>query len=162
MCADFPADCSVRVSTCRLEDLGEVETVLQLCPEAAAWTPIGLAEALRNHPSYFLVAWRRQRIEGFITGRQAMDEGEILNLAVRPDSRRKGTGLALVGALLNGFAGKGVTQVFLEVRPSNSAAISFYHRLGFRQIATRPAYYRNPDEPALVLSCPLSSSPGTA
>jgi ribosomal-protein-alanine acetyltransferase len=162
VCADFSGDHSVRVSTCRQEDLAEVETILRLCPEAAAWTPIGLAEALRNHPSYFLVAWRRQRIEGFVTGRQAMDEGEILNLAVHPDSRRKGTGLALVGALLDAFSGKRVTQVFLEVRSSNSAAISFYHYLGFRQIAARPAYYRNPDEPALVLSCPLSCPPGTA
>jgi [ribosomal protein S18]-alanine N-acetyltransferase len=159
---DLSADDAVKVSACRQEDLAAVATIIGLCPEAAPWSSTSLAEALQDHATYFLVAWRHQRIEGFITGRRVTDEGEILNLAVHPDSRRKGTGRSLVRELLQTFASEGVTQVFLEVRQSNSAAISFYDHLGLRQIATRPGYYRNPSEPALVLACPLPPSPGTA
>lgn len=159
---DRGADDAVRVSACRPEDLAAVATILRLCPEAAPWSSVSLAEALQDEASRFLVAWCHQRIEGFVTGRQVTDEGEILNLAVHPDARRKGTGHTLVRELLHAFARERVTQVFLEVRQSNSAAISFYRHLGFRQIATRSGYYRNPSEPALVLACPLSSAAGTA
>ena len=36
-----------------------------------------------------------------------------------------------------------VIKIFLEVRPSNSAAISLYEKKGFFKIAYRPNYYRN-------------------
>jgi ribosomal-protein-alanine N-acetyltransferase len=80
-----------------------------------------------------------------------MDEGEILNLAVRGQSRRHGDGQALVGELLNGFQRGRVRRVFLEVRESNSRAIRFYGELGFLRVGRREGYYRDPTEAALVL-----------
>lgn len=77
---------------------------------------------------------------------------EILNLAVEPAARGKGTGRALIRqAALEGVA-RGAVQVFLEVRESNSAARAFYARLGFTETGRRPAYYREPDEAAVLLA----------
>jgi ribosomal-protein-alanine N-acetyltransferase len=45
---------------------------------------------------------------------------------------------------------KGVTSVFLEVRESNSAAITLYGKLGFISVGKRPAYYSETGEDALV------------
>ena len=47
-----------------------------------------------------------------------------------------------------------VSEIFLEVRPSNEGAIELYQKNGFRQIAYRPAYYQARDgrEDAAVLS----------
>ena len=47
-----------------------------------------------------------------------------------------------------------VTEIFLEVRPSNEKAIALYRKKGFRQVANRPAYYqaREGREDAAVLS----------
>ncbi|MBW1953271.1 MAG: ribosomal-protein-alanine N-acetyltransferase RimI, partial [Deltaproteobacteria bacterium] len=41
---------------------------------------------------------------------------------------------------------------WLEVRPSNQAAQSLYHSLGFKPVATRKRYYHNTGEDALILA----------
>jgi ribosomal-protein-alanine N-acetyltransferase len=48
-------------------------------------------------------------------------------------------------------------EAFLEVRPSNLAAIRLYQRLGFEQIGIRRGYYQAPDgrEDAIVLKLNL-------
>lgn len=151
----------IRVEECGREDLPEVEAILQLSPGAAAWPAGSLADTLEHHPVHFLVGRQGKDIAGFITGRRVRDEGEILNLGVKPWFRRQGVGKALVQALLEVFAPEGVVQVFLEVRESNAAAIKFYRGLGFRQIGKRERYYRDPVEAALVLRLKISSQVST-
>ncbi|MGB7436625.1 MAG: ribosomal protein S18-alanine N-acetyltransferase [Candidatus Acidiferrum sp.] len=141
-----------RIAPCRPQDLHEIEALLQLCPEASIWPLGSLTDTFQNHPAHFFVAWHDNEIAGFISGRRAAGEGEILNLAVRPQSRRHHVGQSLVRALLNAFASEHVFQVFLEVRESNSRAIAFYNSLGFCQVGRRGGYYRNPAEAALVLA----------
>jgi [ribosomal protein S18]-alanine N-acetyltransferase len=142
----------MRVHLCRMGDLSEVQAILQESPEAANWSPTGLALALTEYPSYFLVASQDEKIVGFISGRRVLDEGEILNLAVRPDLRRRGIGNVLVQQLLQLFFRDGIANVFLEVRLSNVPAIAFYQRHNFHQVGKRAAYYQNPTEAALILS----------
>jgi ribosomal-protein-alanine N-acetyltransferase len=150
------------IELCQNEDLPHLEAILEQSPEAAFWSAAQLAETLASHPSHFLVAWQGKQIVGFISGRRVADEGEILNLAVRPLSRQQGISKALLQELLDLFARECVTCVFLEVRQSNNAAINFYSSLQFRQIAQRPSYYRNPAEPAIVLAKQLHISDSTA
>ena len=153
MCANSSRSGSVtRVTACRKEDLPEIEAILQLSPEASAWSRSSLTEVFEQHSKYLLICWEGKHIAGFISGRAVTDEAEILNLAVKPVSRRRGVGEALVQALLELFGREGAAQVFLEVRESNAAAITFYERLGLCQIGRRPEYYRNPLEAALVLA----------
>jgi len=153
MCAEAsrPANQLVVVA-CRKENLSEVESILKASPEAAAWSGTALASTFKRDSSHFLIGWQREEIAGFIAGRRVADEGEILNLAVKPSYRRYGVGKALVKALMELFAREAVLQVFLEVRESNAAAVAFYQSLGFRQVGRRALYYREPDEAALVLA----------
>jgi ribosomal-protein-alanine N-acetyltransferase len=90
----------------------------------------------------------------------AAAEAHILNLCVHPELRRLGYGRRLLNALLFKAQDNSVKQVFLEVRPSNRAAINLYSSAGFEEIGIRPAYYqaRNGSENAVVLSLALSSS----
>jgi ribosomal-protein-alanine N-acetyltransferase len=90
----------------------------------------------------------------------AAAEAHILNLCVHPELRRLGYGRRLLNALLFKAQDNSVKQVFLEVRPSNRAAINLYSSAGFEEIGIRPAYYqaRNGRENAVVLSLALSSS----
>jgi len=123
-------------------DLDEVAAVQLRSPEAAAWI---VADYL-NHE--FLVAMAGEQIVGFLVWRLvAPDEGEILNLAVVPEWRRKGVARELVNGALTGFRG----DVFLEVRESNLNAQKFYHLLGFQQLNRREKYYDKPPEAAIVL-----------
>jgi ribosomal-protein-alanine N-acetyltransferase len=49
---------------------------------------------------------------------------------------------------------RGARRAFLEVRPTNAAAMALYGSLGFRTISLRRRYYQHPSEDALVLEKP--------
>ena len=98
-------------------------------------------------------------VSGYTIMSIASSEAHVLNLCVHPSIRRLGYGRRLLNALLFKAEDAAVKQVFLEVRPSNRAAINLYLSAGFEQIGIRPAYYqaRGGRENAVVLSLILSS-----
>ena len=69
-------------------------------------------------------------------------EAHILNLCVRETMRGRGIGRTLLRQLLDLAVEAGVEDVFLEVRPSNLAAIRLYQSLGFVQVGVRKGYYQ--------------------
>jgi ribosomal-protein-alanine N-acetyltransferase len=115
------------------------------------WSEASFREALTSSWSFGLVAEGPRGIAGYLIGREVAGTGEVLNLAVAPDSRRRGIGGALLGAGLAAFRRRRVDEVFLEVRESNIEAQALYLGHGFRPVGQRAAYYRNPPEDALVL-----------
>ena len=158
MCAEPSAGKSEpQVRPCRKEDLSEIQAMLQSSPEAAQWTPDSLLEIFMKNTRYFFIASENQKVTGFTAGRTMLEEAEVLNLAVDPAVRRKGTGGALLRVLLEAFRREAVVKVFLEVRESNLPAIGFYRKAGFQQVGKRPGYYRDPVEAALVLAVRLDS-----
>ena len=90
-------------------------------------------------------------ILGYVVALDAVDEGEILNLAVAPTGRRAGLGRALVRQILEALSARGVQQVYLEVRDSNAPARALYTAHGFKEVGRRKQYYRRPVEDAIVL-----------
>jgi [ribosomal protein S18]-alanine N-acetyltransferase len=77
------------------------------------------------------------------------DAWHLMNIAVDPPARRRGIGSALLAALIE-RAGAGESYT-LEVRPSNPGAIALYERFGFRSAGTRPRYYRDTGEDAVIM-----------
>ena len=144
------------IRVCENGNIPEVLSILARSPEAALWSEQAIANALAASPGYHFVGIVGGQIAGFISARRIAVEGEILNLAVKPEFRRQGIGHALASAILERFDRDGVRQVFLEVRESNDAAISFYQRLGFHRIGRREAYYSDPPAAALVLVRPTA------
>ena len=84
-----------------------------------------------------------------------VDEGQITNVAVHPDHRRKGFGDAIVRALLRHAKDERLESVSLEVRASNTAAIELYKRAGFTEAGRRKGFYTKPTEDALVMVCKI-------
>lgn len=84
-------------------------------------------------------------------------EAHILNVCVRGEFRCRGIGRRLLEHLMELAREEGMSEVFLEVRPSNTAAIRLYQSLGFRQIGVRRGYYQAAGgrEDAVVLKRPL-------
>ena len=81
------------------------------------------------------------------------DEMHLLNLAVHPAQRRRGIARFLLTAALDKARAQGAAVVWLEVRPSNTAAVALYEKAGFEHLGIRKAYYKADDgrEDALVL-----------
>jgi ribosomal-protein-alanine N-acetyltransferase len=119
------------------------------------WSENGFREALESPWTFGLVAQNARGIVGYLIGREVAGTGEVLNLAVAPDSRRRGVARALLRAGLARLRKRRVQEVFLEVRESNQSAQALYLSYGFRPVGQRTAYYRNPKEDALVLWLPL-------
>ena len=90
-------------------------------------------------------------ISGFAVLLVAADEAEVANVAVSPAARRKGVGCALTAHVLAVAREGGAHAVFLEVRESNTAARAMYAGLGFSEVGNRRAYYRHPDENAVIM-----------
>jgi ribosomal-protein-alanine N-acetyltransferase len=120
------------------------------------WSEASFREALIAPWSFGLVAESGRGLAGYLIGREVAGSGEVLNLAVAPEYRRRGIGGALLGAGLAAFRRRKVDEVFLEVRESNISAQALYAGHGFRPVGQRAAYYRNPREDALVLRLELT------
>ncbi len=71
----------------------------------------------------------------------AAGEGHVLNCCVAPDWQGRGFGRQLVEHLIDTARSHRTECLFLEVRPSNTAAVFLYQRLGFETIALRRNYY---------------------
>lgn len=74
----------------------------------------------------------------------------VMNVAVDPRLRRRRIASALLEALLE-RVDDGAAQLTLEVRPTNGPAIALYERFGFRSAGTRPRYYQDNGEDALIM-----------
>jgi ribosomal-protein-alanine N-acetyltransferase len=76
----------------------------------------------------------------------------LMNIAVDPGVRRQGIAASLLAELLERIDdGTGSAQLTLEVRPTNRPAIKLYERFGFRSAGTRPRYYQDNGEDALIM-----------
>ena len=142
-----------RASSADVSALAEIERMCFSDP----WTASGIQETIQYETTRAFVAESGDRAVGYVMARISGEEGEILNLAVLPKSRRKGIARCLLAEALGSIAAAGVTEAYLEVRQSNEEAIGLYQSQGFRPVGLRPDYYRDPQEDALVLRAPLRS-----
>lgn len=91
---------------------------------------------------------------GFLCRWLVADECHILNVAVHPELRRGGIGMALMAEAIDEAKAKVIRLVTLEVRRSNVAARSLYRRLSFEEQRLRTNYY-GPGEDAIVMELHL-------
>lgn len=119
-----------------------------------AWTRAQLRDSLAMPSTFLLLAGRDGQptvaglVAGFVLSRQALDEEELLLLAVLPEERGRGLGTALLENYLSAAKRRGVRRIFLEMR-ANNPAHSLYRRCGFAPIGVRPRYYRAADGQAI-------------
>ena len=73
----------------------------------------------------------------------------VMNVSVAPEQRREGIATRLMKALLDEVGEEG--RLTLEVRASNSGALRLYEGLGFRSAGTRPRYYQDNGEDAVIM-----------
>ena len=152
MCAarrDLGEAAAVGLRRMIVSDVPVAHSILKDSPEATVWSQEGLLASVAQDLCW--VAERQGRVAGFLVGRAAADEFEILNLAVARECRRQGIGAQLVREALKYACDNSASQAHLEVRASNESAIALYTRLGFRVSGRRANYYRHPAGDAVLL-----------
>ncbi len=133
-------------------DIHDVVAMERAC-YSDPWPASSFATLPANDRVFFVVARASEsgELQGFAIAWYVMDEGELANLAVGPETRRRGIGQALLDAVTTDALGRGTSALYLEVRESNSAARQLYQAAGFEQVGRRKRYYRQPEEDALIL-----------
>jgi ribosomal-protein-alanine acetyltransferase len=144
----------------RPEDADAVMAISAHAPEAATWSKESYVKFASEPGSLALVLESDGGIKGFLLGRLAADQAELLNLAVVAAQRRQGAGTALLAKALEEWRLRRAKSVYLEVRESNTGAIAFYENDGFSKMGLRKGYYRAPDEAALTMVKKLTASIG--
>ena len=83
---------------------------------------------------------------GFAASRLAVDEAEILSIAVAPEQRGRGLSRDLLLTHLGHLAGRSVRTVFLEMEENNMPARRLYDRTGFTVVGRRERYYKEAND----------------
>ncbi len=155
----------VRIRPMTGRDLGRVVAMEAACFGTEAWPREAFTELLR--------ACRRARpARGGLWVAENPDSGEVLgyagievsalwgeadliNIAVAGDHRRRGVGRALLTWIIRRCRRTGIELLWLRVRASNRSARRFYRVMGFERRGTFAGYYRDPDEPAILMAMDL-------
>ncbi len=130
-------------------ELSDLDAVLRIENQAYShpWTHGNFVDSLNS--GYTLqCAWRmrpgllaRRELLGYFVCMPVFDEVHLLNLTVAPELARQGLGRWLLGEV-HAHAQRGAAQaLWLEVRPSNEAAIRLYASYGFSVVGRRKDYY---------------------
>lgn len=96
------------------------------------------------------------RILAFCNYWLVADEVHLLNIATHPDQRQRGHATRLLEHVIAFGRRAACRLVTLEVRRSNEAAQRIYRRFGFKSVGTRPNYYVDDQEDALVMDLALA------
>ena len=115
------------------------------------WSEQSLLSQLERDDSCMFAAICGGKAVGWSGMEHSFGEGSVLNIAVLPEYRRLGIGEALTAALVQKSRELKLDWLMLEVRPSNTAAVTLYKKLGFAEIGRRPNFYSFPREDALLL-----------
>lgn len=136
----------------------DVDAVLKIeqAVQAYPWTRGNFTDAL-SHGNECWVDDADGEILSYAILMRVLDEAELLNIGVTANRQRKGLGRKLLSELIRVARGDDLHRIFLEVRPSNLAAVALYRDSGFVTIGTRQNYYQNASgsEDALVMACNL-------
>lgn len=130
-----------------LDDAAIIQQIENAC-FTSPWSEDSIRESLQNPCSRFYLAYLDGAIAGYMGLQLFSGEGYVTNIATLPEFRRRG----VAGALLSEALKNEMEFITLEVRESNAPAIALYRSFGFSEVGTRPNYYTNPTENALLMT----------
>lgn len=123
------------------------------------WSERAFENEINNENAVYKIARTEgSKTAGYCAFWKVLDEGQITNIAVAPEYRRRHIAYELLGELIKEAAAQGLAVMTLEVRESNRAAIALYERFGFKTVGKRQNYYTNPREAALLMSLRLKNN----
>lgn len=132
------------------DNFTDAAAVEQACFSDRPWTAEQFREELSIDFSRTFIAYLDSAAAGFVNVWITPPTATINNIAVLPEYRRRG-----IADLLIERARKvcgGLDELTLEVRVSNTPAISLYEKHGFKNVGRRRNFYENPREDAFIMT----------
>lgn len=139
-------------------DLGAVSAIEQQAYQFP-WSAGIFRDCMRMGYACLAATGISGQLMGYCFMSAAAGEAHILNICVDAAWQRRGVATVLMDNALAVARAGHAGRVFLEVRPSNTAAITLYQQLGFDRVGLRKRYYRTATgrEDALLLALSLEA-----
>lgn len=134
-----------RIQNNDLDDLYHLE---QICFKQG-WTYNDMKMELQSPYAIGFIAGE-EKITGFILLLCIYENAEIADICVNPEEQGKGTGNELMQAAITECIQRRCENITLEVRKSNTPAISLYKKYGFEKAAVRRSYYADGEDAWLM------------
>lgn len=138
----------MKIAPMTIEDAKELAVLDQLC-FSVPWSEKSFSEEAENPLATYFLAREDDKIVGYGGIWNVSGEGQITNIAVHPDMRKKGIASKILEALIENA--KTCEKIFLEVRESNTAAICLYEKYGFKKCGVRKNFYHSPVENGIIM-----------
>lgn len=113
-----------------------IQTQCHLFP----WSENVFADCLTDQYFAYQLALS-DKIVGYFIGLIVADEATLMDIGVTEYARGHGLGRMLLDHFISCCAKRSVADIWLEVRESNTNAISLYNSVGFTLIELRKGYY---------------------
>lgn len=132
-----------------LAQLVAIEKAVHVAP----WAEETFAICFKHHCKGWVVEVNKQ-VAAFILISFSPEECHLLNVCVAHAHQHQGFGRMLLEKAMAYAYEEGIGMMYLEVRESNSRAISLYEKAGFQLVGKRKAYYPTVSgrEDALILA----------
>ncbi len=140
----------IRIREMTPEDVEDAWKLEEMYLGKEAWTMKQLLDAMTRDDTIYLVSEMAGRIVGLCGVQNISGDGEITNVSVSGDVRRTGCAYKMLRQLMERGNGIGIKDYTLEVRASNAPAIGLYEKLGFVSEGTRPGFYDEPKDDAVI------------
>lgn len=127
-------------------DILKIAEIEKECFPDEPWSFQMLASSFDSENFYGLAVEDGGEIIGYGGITVTYETADIENVAVTEAFRKSGVGSSILRELLSIAKKKGAEKVFLEVRVSNSPAMSMYLKHGFRGVHARTRYYANGED----------------
>ncbi len=114
------------------------------------WSEKAIRESM-DAGTVFYVARLNDNIVGYMGLSKVVGEGYVTNVAVLPEYRRLGIGKKILHYVIDSSKSE-LEFISLEVRASNTAAISLYEKFEFERVGLRKRFYENPQEDAIIMT----------
>lgn len=118
---------------------------------SVAWSENALRQEMNHSSAILLVAEHEKEIAGYCIFLLTPETADLCRIAVSDRYKRQGVGSLLLTKGIEECAGRGILQILLEVRESNTAAIHFYRKMSFLVKGKRRKYYTAPVEDAVIM-----------
>ena len=115
------------------------------------WSESSVVSAISTVGGMCYGAFEGGQAVAYLLARVIAPEGEIYRIATAPFARRRGIAYRLLDYAVKTERGRGLENLFLEVREQNTAARKLYLAYGFREVGIRKKYYKNPDDNAVIM-----------
>ena len=116
------------------------------------WTANQFREELDINFSRTFIAYEDGNAAGFVNIWLTPPFATINNIAVLPEMRGRGIAGSLIGRAVAVCESEGIDELTLEVRVTNTPAVSLYEKHGFVPVGLRRGYYTQPKEDALLMT----------